>query len=103
MSQESIQYQYSFEIEDILKQFIALIDKALVMRYEKVENERRLVQTITPMYKFSTKSRVLLMSLNNAKNYVLPLVAIELTGINADKERLAAKNHPINRFQNGLS
>lgn len=103
MSQEVIQYEYSFEIEDILKQFISLIDKAIVMRYEKVENERRLVQTIQPMYKFSTKNRVLLMTLNSAKNFALPCVAIELTGIQADKERLAAKNHPINRFQYGLT
>ena len=102
MSQESLQYQYSFEIEDILKQFIALIDKAIIMRYEKVENERRLVQTITPLYKFSTKSRVLLMSLNSSKNYVLPVVAIELVGIDADKDRMAAKNHAINRFQEGF-
>lgn len=103
MSQEVIQYEYSFEIEDILKQFISLIDKAIVMRYEKVENERRLVQTIQPMYKFSTKNRVLLMTLNSAKNFTLPCVAIELTGIQADKERIAAKNHPINRFQYGLT
>lgn len=102
MSQEVTQYEYSFEIEDILKQFIALIDKAIVMRYEKVENERRLVQTITPFYKFSTKNRVLLMTLNSAKNFALPCVAIELTGIQADKERLAAKNNAINRYQFGL-
>lgn len=102
MSQEVTQYEYSFEIEDILKQFIALIDKAIVMRYEKVENERRLVQTITPFYKFSTKNRVLLMSLNSAKNFALPCVAIELTGIQADKERIAAKNNNINRYQFGL-
>lgn len=102
MSQEVIQYEYSFEIEDILKQFISLIDKSIIMRYEKVENERRLVQTITPMYKFSTKNRVLLMTLNSAKNFALPCVAIELTGIQADKERIAAKNNTINRFQFGL-
>lgn len=102
MSQEVTQYEYSFEIEDILKQFIALIDKAIVMRYEKVENERRLVQTITPFYKFSTKNRVLLMSLNSAKNFALPCVAIELTGIQADKERIAGKNNNINRYQFGL-
>ena len=46
-------YEYGFEIESILKQFSALIDKAIVLRYEKVENERRLVQTITPTYKFA--------------------------------------------------
>lgn len=96
------QYEYGFEIESILKQFFALIDKAVVMRYEKVENERRLVQTITPFYKFATKSRVLLMSLNSAKNFPLPCVVVEVTGIKADKERLAAKNTLINRYQNNL-
>ena len=102
MTQQVTNYEYGFEIEDILKQFIALIDKALIMRYEKVENERRLVQTITPMYKFSTKNRVLLMTLNSTKNFVLPCVAIELTGIKADKQRLAAKNNSIIRYQYGI-
>lgn len=95
-------YQYGFEIEDILKQFFALIDKSVVLRYEKVENERRLVQTITPTYKFTTKSRALLMSLNSAKNFVLPCVVCEVTGIQADKERLAAKKTMISRYKNNL-
>jgi hypothetical protein len=85
MADAYLNYEYGFEIEDILKQFLALIDKSIVMRYEKVENERRLVQTITPFYKFTTKNRVLLMSLNSAKNFPLPCIAIEVTGIKADK------------------
>lgn len=96
------QYEYGFEVEDILKQFFALIDKSIVMRYEKVENERRLVQTITPFYKFSTKNRALLLSLNGAKNFSLPCVVVEVTGIKADKERLASKNTLISRYKNGL-
>lgn len=95
-------YEYGFEIESILKQFSALIDKAIVLRYEKVENERRLVQTIQPTYKFATKSRALLLSLNSAKNFTLPCVVIEVTGIKADKERLVAKNQLIARYQNSL-
>lgn len=95
-------YEYGFEIESILKQFSALIDKAIVLRYEKVENERVLVQTIQPTYKFATKSRALLLSLNSAKNFVLPCVVIEVKGIKADKERLAAKNHLISRYKNAL-
>jgi hypothetical protein len=79
-----------------------LIDKAIVLRYEKVENERRLVQTITPSYKFATKSRALLLSLNSAKNFTLPCVVIEVTGIKADKERLAAKNQLISRYEHSL-
>lgn len=95
-------YEYGFEIESILKQFSALIDKAIVLRYEKVENERLLVQTIQPTYKFATKSRALLLSLNSAKNFVLPCVVIEVKGIKADKQRLAAKNHLISRYKNAL-
>ena len=102
MSEAYINYEYGFEIEDILKQFLALIDKSIVMRYEKVENERRLVQTITPFYKFTTKNRVLLMSLNSSKNFPLPCIAVEVTGIKADKERLAAKKTLIHRYQNQL-
>lgn len=95
-------YEYGFEIESILKQFTALIDKAIVLRYEKVENERRLVQTIQPTYKFATKSRTLLMLLNGAKNFTLPCVVIEVKSIKADKERLASKQTMISRFNDGL-
>ena len=95
-------YEYGFEIESILKQFTALIDKAIILRYEKVENERRLVQTIQPTYKFATKSRTLLMLLNGAKNFTLPCVVIEVKSIKADKERLASKQTMISRFNDGL-
>ena len=95
-------YEYGFEIESILKQFTALIDKAIILRYEKVENERRLVQTIQPTYKFTTKSRTLLMLLNGAKNFTLPCVVIEVKSIKADKERLASKQTMISRFNDGL-
>jgi hypothetical protein len=99
---EHSNYEYGFEIEDILKQFFALIDKSVIMRYEKVENERRLVQTITPFYKFTTKNRALLLSLNSSKNFALPCVVVEVTGIKADKSRIAAKKSSINRFRNGI-
>jgi hypothetical protein len=36
MAEAAINYEYGFEIEDILKQFLALIDKSIIMRYEKV-------------------------------------------------------------------
>lgn len=96
------QYEYGFEIESILKQFFSLIDKAIILRYEKVENERRLVQTITPFYKFATKSRALLLSLNAGKNFALPCVVVQVKSIKADKERLSAKNAFINRYENGI-
>ena len=95
-------YEYGFEIESILKQFFALIDKSVVVRYEKVENERRLSQTIRPFYKFSTKNRALLLSLNGAKNFTLPCVVVEVDGIKADEKRLMSKNAIISRYNNQL-
>lgn len=95
---ESKPYQYGFEIETLLTQFIALIDNAMVMRYDKENEERILVKTIKPKYRFAKKSRLLTMLVNNAKNFTLPCVSIDLKGITADKERLAAKNTPIQRY-----
>ena len=95
---ETKPYQYGFEIETLLTQFIALIDNAMVMRYDKENEERILVKTIKPKYRFAKKSRLLTMLVNNAKNFTLPCVSIDLKGITADKERLAAKNTTIQRY-----
>lgn len=96
-------YQYGFEIETLLTQFVSLIDNAMVMRYDKENEERILVKTIKPKYRFTKKSRLLTMLVNNAKNFTLPCVCIDLKGITADKDRLAAKNTPIQRFFNEVN
>jgi hypothetical protein len=43
------------------------------------------------------------MSLNSSKNFPLPCIAVEVTGIKADKERLAAKKTLIHRYNQQLS
>lgn len=50
------------------------------------------------MYKFATKSRALLLSLNSAKNFTLPCVVIEVTSIKGDKNRLTNKQSIISRI-----
>ena len=95
---EAKPYQYGFEIETLLTQFVSLIDNAMIMRYDKEDNERILVKTVKPKYRFAKKSRLLTMLVNNAKNFTLPCVSIDLKGITADKDRLAAKNTPIQRY-----
>lgn len=95
---EAKPYQYGFEIETLLTQFVSLIDNAMIMRYDKENEERILVKTIKPKYRFAKKSRLLTMLVNNAKNFTLPCVSIDLKGIAADKERLAAKHTPIQRY-----
>lgn len=100
---EAKPYQYGFEIETLLTQFVSLIDNAMIMRYDKENEERILVKTIKPKYRFAKKSRLLTMLVNNAKNFSLPCVSIDLKGISADKERLAAKNTPIQRYYSDVN
>ena len=100
---EAKPYQYGFEIETLLTQFIALIDNAMIMRYDKEGEERILVKAVKPKYRFAKKSRLLTMLVNNAKNFTLPCISIDLKGITADKERLAAKHTPIHRYFNDVN
>ena len=100
---EARPYQYGFEIETLLTQFVSLIDNAMIMRYDKEGEERILVKTVKPKYRFAKKSRLLTMLVNNAKNFTLPCVSIDLKGITADKERLAAKHTPIQRYFNDVN
>ena len=64
-------YEYNFEIETILQQFIAIIDNAIVMRYSKNSEtgERELEEVIKPGYILGTKQRIMLDIINKAKNY----------------------------------
>lgn len=91
-------YEYNFEIETMLQQFISIIDNAIVMRYsvDKADGTRKLDEVIKPGYILGTKQRVMLDIINKAKNYELPVVIISLTGISFIKERQASKNQDIN-------
>lgn len=90
-------YEYNFEIETILQQFIAIIDNAIVMRYSvnKEDGTRKLDEVIKPGYILGTKQRVMLDIINKAKNYELPVVIISLGGISFVKERQASKNQAL--------
>lgn len=90
-------YEYNFEIETILQQFIAIIDNAMVMRYsvDKESGERSLDEVIKPGYILGTKQRVMLDIINKAKNYELPVVIVSIDGISFNKDRIAAKNQLI--------
>ena len=89
----STAYEYNFEIETILHQFTAIIDNAIVMRYDvnRETKERLLKEVIKPSYVFGTKQRVIYDLLNKAHNYTLPIIAINLESITMVKERQRAK------------
>lgn len=98
------QTQYNFEVETIIKQFVSLLTGAVVMRYDFDEKtgERTLVHTITPQYVCGPKQRVVYDLVNKAKNYILPCVAISLTGITLQPERFAAKLTTRTRFSEDI-
>lgn len=93
------QYTYSHEIETILVQFVAMIDKCIVHRYEKDPKtfERKITQRVSPQYTFGSKSRTLYFLTNKAKNIVYPVVVINLKNIKMNTERLQDKWNNIYR------
>lgn len=86
-------YEYNFEIETIIKQFVSLLNGAIVMRYDVNENsdERILRTTITPSYICGPKQRIIYDIVNKAKNYTLPCIVVSLNGISYEPSRVAAK------------
>ena len=92
-------YEYNFEIETIIKQFVSLLNGAIVMRYDVDENDdtRHLKHSITPSYVCGTKQRVIYDIVNKAKNYTMPCVAISLNGLSYDSARVSAKFTPRTR------
>lgn len=92
--------EYNFEIETIIKQFISMLNGAIVKRYDVNEETRERItkQIIQPEYICSTKQRVMWDLVNKAKNYVLPCVCISLTGISLAMDRISAKFTPRTRL-----
>lgn len=99
------QYEYNFEIENILTQFIALIDNAVIIRYNKDQStgDRDVAYKLTPTYVSGVKHRVMYSLVNKAKNYTLPVVFVTLSSIKMDKERIVAKHNTISRYVNEIS
>lgn len=99
-----VAHQYNFELETLITQFIALIDGAIIIRYnvDEATKQRIFVDTIKPWYVFGPKHRVMHNLVNKAKTYSLPFVTINITGIEGNTDRLAAK-HTIIKRHNGVN
>jgi len=82
---------FHFEIKDLLTQFVAAFDDAVISRYNK---SRQRKNNIEVRYVFAPKQRVLYDILNKAQNLTLPVVAINLTGVSRDESRVFNKLAP---------
>lgn len=88
-------YSYNFEIETLLEQFVAVIDNATIMRYDKVNGERLIKSVVKPTYVFGPKNRTMVDIINKAKNYTMPVVFCSFKSISANLERFAGKYNDI--------
>ncbi len=82
------EYTYSFEIKDLLTQFLAAFDDVIIKRYDKDRNPK---ESIEVRYVLAPKQRVMYDIINKAQNLTLPVVALNVTGISRDQTRVFNK------------
>lgn len=81
---------FSFEIQDLLIQFLAAFNNVVINRYN--DKDREIGQKIQVKYVYAPKQRVLYDLINPAQNLLLPVVAITIGSISRDANRVFSKN-----------
>lgn len=81
-------YTYSFEIKDLLTQFVCAFDDVVIKRYDK---NRVPKEEVSVRYVLAPKQRVMYDIVNKAQNLTLPVVAVNITGISRDTTRIFNK------------
>lgn len=79
---------FFWEIKDIITQFVAAFDDAILTRYN---DNREAKEEISVRYVFGPKQRVMYDIINKAQNITLPAIAINVTGISRDNTRVFNK------------
>ena len=81
-------YNFNFEIKDLLTQFLCAFDDAIIKRYDKDRNAKEIIEV---RYVLAPKQRVMYDIVNKAQNLTLPVVAVNVTGITRDQSRVFNK------------
>jgi len=79
---------FSFEIKDLLIQFVAAFDDIIIKRYNENRQEVNKVQV---RYLYSPKQRVLYDIVNRSQNLTLPVVAVSISNVSRDNDRVFNK------------
>ena len=90
-------YTYFFEIKNLLTQFVAAFDETTIKRYNK---DRVPEEVIDVRYVLAPKQRVMYDIVNKAQNLTLPVVAVNVTSIIRDNERVFNKINNLHSFVN---
>lgn len=81
---------FSFEIQDLLIQFLAAFNNVVINRYN--DKTREIGQKIQVKYVYAPKQRVLYDLINPGQNLILPVVSITIGSIARDQNRVFSKN-----------
>jgi len=85
-------YTYNFEIKDLLTQFVAAFDDTVIKRFNRAGAPE---QEVEVRYVFAPKQRIMHDVVNKAQNLQLPVVAVNLTSVSYDTDRVFNK---LNNF-----
>lgn len=79
---------FSFEIKDLMIQFVAAFDNVIIKRYNSIREEQDQIQV---RYVYSPKQRVLFDIVNRSQNLTLPVIAVSINSVSRDNERVFNK------------
>lgn len=79
---------FSFEIKDLMIQFVAAFDNVIIKRYN---DQRQAMEKIQVRYVYAPKQRVLYDIVNRSQNITLPVVAVSIAGVSRDNNRVFNK------------
>jgi hypothetical protein len=79
---------FYFEVKDIVTQFVTAFDDVVISRYNKQREEQGQLQV---RYVYAPKQRVVHDLTNKNKHITLPAIAVNITGISRDPNRVFNK------------
>jgi hypothetical protein len=79
---------FHFEIHDLLTQFVAAMDDVVISRYDKNREEK---EQLKVRYVNAPVQRVLLDIINKSQNITVPVIAVNVTSIDRDENRVFNK------------
>lgn len=79
---------FYFEIKDMVTQFVSAFDDVIISRYNRQREEQNQLRV---RYVYAPKQRVVHDLTNKNKHITLPAIAVSITGVNRDTERVFNK------------
>lgn len=79
---------YGFEIKDVMRQFVSAFNSIVINRYNK---DRSVQEKIQANFVYAPKERVLYDLVNRNQHLKLPVVAVSMSGLTRDNDRVFNK------------